>query len=336
MINEKMYGKTIPEILALIDSFKGKTLVFFDTETTGLNPDRIYEQVTQIGAIAVNGDTWSEIETFDQKAKLGANVQKVMNDPAVKDFIAKIKDPKFQVAITKIEKEKTPDGKEKDVKKKYLTQQSVDLIQKIKDPVSREFVKDYVRNVKKYGKHPTPIEDILGFTKYSSGKPEEERVSEKDLLINFEEFVKKFGPNVIMLSHNAGFDMKVIEGRRQRNELPPMKKNKVFDTLRFVQYFLIPLKVALGDKEFLSKIQVKWKDKTTGKEKEIKDSYYAKLGIIAKTMSVDPKNWHDALADVGMMLQILPKIVKMLEANKDIDISKSQGLQAAKTRNIKP
>lgn len=274
MINEKLYGKSIQEILTLIDSFKGKTLIFFDTETTGLNPDRVYEQVTQIGAIAVDGNDWSEIETFDQKAKLGANTQKIMNDPAIKDFLDRIKDPNFQVADTKIEKVKMPDGEEKEIKKKYLTQQSVDLIRNIQDPVSREFVKDYIRNLKKRGKHSMSVQDILGITKYSSGKPESERVSEKDLLINFENFVKKFGPNVIMLSHNAGFDMKVIEGRRQRNGLPPMTKNKVFDTLRFVQYFLIPLKMALGDKDFLAKIQVKRIDKKTKQEKEIKDSYH--------------------------------------------------------------
>ena len=311
MINERLYGKTIPDILEHIESFKGKTLVFFDTETTGLEPNRIYEQVTQIAAIAINGDNWSKLGQFEEKAALGANVKQILSDPSIKTFVEKLKDPNFQIA-------------NKEVDKNILTPQTQEMLRNIKNPVSREYMKDYVRWVKKYKKHPTSLEDILGFTRYSSGKPEAERVSEKDMLINFEKFVNQYGNDVILISHNAAFDMKVIETRRRENGLQRMKKYKVFDNLMFTRYFLIPLKVVLNDKEFLDQVTTKSKVQP----------YSSSLGKVAQAMSINPSGWHDALADVDMMIQVMQKIIELLRINMKLDVRSYQGLQAKRTRNI--
>ena len=311
MINERLYGKTIPDILEHIESFKGKTLVFFDTETTGLEPNRIYEQVTQIAAIAINGDNWSKLGQFEEKAALGANVKQILSDPSIKTFVEKLKDPNFQIA-------------NKEVDKNILTPQTQEMLRNIKNPVSREYMKDYVRWVKKYKKHPTSLEDILGFTRYSSGKPEAERVSEKDMLINFEKFVNQYGNDVILISHNAAFDMKVIETRRRENGLQRMKKYKVFDNLMFTRYFLIPLKVVLNDKEFLDQVTTKSKVQP----------YSSSLGKVAQAMSINPTGWHDALADVDMMIQVMQKIIELLRINMKLDVRSYQGLQAKRTRNL--
>ena len=311
MINERLYGKTIPDILEHIESFKGKTLVFFDTETTGLEPNRIYEQVTQIAAIAINGDNWSKLGQFEEKAALGANVKQILSDPSIKTFVEKLKDPNFQIA-------------NKEVDKNILTPQTQEMLRNIKNPVSREYMKDYVRWVKKYKKHPTSLEDILGFTRYSSGKPEAERVSEKDMLINFEKFVNQYGNDVILISHNAAFDMKVIETRRRENGLQRMKKYKVFDNLMFTRYFLIPLKVVLNDKEFLDQVTTKSKVQP----------YSSSLGKVAQAMSINPTGWHDALADVDMMIQVMQKVIELLRINMKLDVRSYQGLQAKRTRNI--
>jgi DNA polymerase III alpha subunit (gram-positive type) len=311
MLNEKIYGKTIPDILDHIELFKGKTLVFFDTETTGLEPNRSYEQVTQIAAIAVNGDDWTKLGQFEEKAALNPNVKQILNDPSIKAFVEKLKDPNFQIT-------------NKEVDKNLLTPQTQELLRNIKNPISREYMKDYVRWVKKYKKHPTSLEDILGFTRYSSGKPEAERVSEKDMLINFENFVNQYGENVILISHNAAFDMKVIETRRRENRLQRMKKYKVFDNLMFTRYFLIPLKVVLNDKQFLDQVTTKSKVQP----------YSSSLGKVAQAMSINPSGWHDALADVDMMIQVIQEIIKLLRVNMKLDIRSYQGLQAKRTRNL--
>lgn len=46
----------------------GKTLVFFDTETTGFLPDK--NQITEIAAIACEGDTLKQLDTFQKYIKL--------------------------------------------------------------------------------------------------------------------------------------------------------------------------------------------------------------------------------------------------------------------------
>lgn len=311
MIKEAIYGKTIPDILKHIEQFKGNILVFFDTETTGLEPNRPYEQVTQIAGIAVNGDDWSKIETFEEKATLNQNVQQILKDPAIKAFVEKLKDPAFQIST-------------KEGDKNTLTPETQKLLRNIQNPISREYMKDYVRWVKKYKKHPTSIEDILGFTRYSSGKPQEERVSEKEMLVNFEKFVTKYGNNVILISHNAAFDMKVIETRRRENGLPRMSKYKVFDNLAFTRFFLIPLKVTLNDSDFLEKVMTKSK----------MQPYSSSLGKVAQAMSINPSGWHDALADVDMMIQVMQKIIELLRINMKLDIKSYQGTQAKRLRNI--
>jgi DNA polymerase III alpha subunit (gram-positive type) len=311
MIKERIYGKTIPEILEYIEQFKGKTLIFFDTETTGLEPNRSYEQITQIAAISINGDDWSILGKYEEKAHLGANVKQILNDPTIKKLVDKIKDPKFKI-IDKLDD------------KKNLSDEAQSLIRNIRNPISREYMKDYIRWVKKYKKHPTSLEDILGFTRYSTGKPESERVSEKEMLINFEKFVSKHGDNIILVSHNAAFDMKVIETRRRENGLQRMKKYKVFDNLAFTRFFLIPLKVTLNDKEFLDQITTKSK----------MQPYSSSLGKVAQAMSINPSGWHDALADVDMMIQVMQEIIKLLRVNIKLDIKSYQGTQAKKLRNF--
>ena len=130
MNEAKLYGKTIPEVLEHIKQFKGKTLIFFDTETTGLEPNRPYEQVTQIAAMAVNGDDWNVIDKFEEKASLNLNTQRILNDPSIKAFVAKLKEPNVKI---------TSDDK------KELSSEIQNLIRNIKDPISREYMKDYVR-----------------------------------------------------------------------------------------------------------------------------------------------------------------------------------------------
>jgi len=308
MNEEKLYGKTISEILDLIKKFKGKTLVFFDTETTGLEPNRPYEQVTQIAAMAIDGEDWSLIDKFEEKATLNLNTKQILTDPSIKSFVAKLKEPNVKIV--------SPN--------KELTPEIQSLIRDIKNPVSREYMKDYVRWLKKYKKHPNTLEDILSMTRYSSGQLESERVSEKTMLQNFENFLKKYGDNIIMIAHNASFDMKTVETRRDMNGLTRMPKYNVFDNLQFVRFFLVPLMVTLNDQEFLSNITTKSKIQP----------YSSSLGKVAQAMKINSSGWHDALADVDMMVQVIKNLIKMLEDNISVDIRGFQGVQSRRLRKM--
>ena len=72
----------------VFDELKNKAIIFFDTETTGLN--HVKDQVTEIAAIAVKGPNFEEIEQYHKKIKLTDKTLKRLEDES-----EKAKDPKF-------------------------------------------------------------------------------------------------------------------------------------------------------------------------------------------------------------------------------------------------
>jgi DNA polymerase III epsilon subunit-like protein len=68
---------------------KNKTIIFLDTETTGLNPSK--NQITEIAAVAVSGPDFKIIGEFDEKIELS----KKTLDQIEKEKENYIKDPKF-------------------------------------------------------------------------------------------------------------------------------------------------------------------------------------------------------------------------------------------------
>ena len=77
----KLYSYTIPEILDQFLKFEGKTLIFLDTETAGLEPNVSYLQLTQISAIAVDGSTMKVLGEFNKKIHLGKPLIRLLTDP---------------------------------------------------------------------------------------------------------------------------------------------------------------------------------------------------------------------------------------------------------------
>jgi DNA polymerase III epsilon subunit-like protein len=84
-LNEnKMWYKSIPEILNWLESKSNIPWLLIDTETTGLKGPK-NEQLTQISAVAMNynftSNTFKEIGTFDEKIKLTSDIKKRHNQP---------------------------------------------------------------------------------------------------------------------------------------------------------------------------------------------------------------------------------------------------------------
>lgn len=83
MINEnKMWYKTIPEILNWLESKSEMNWLFVDVETTGLlGPKK--DQVTQVSGIVVqynySANTFNELDTYDQKIKLNTDIKSRYN-----------------------------------------------------------------------------------------------------------------------------------------------------------------------------------------------------------------------------------------------------------------
>lgn len=76
VLNEKKYHSGM-DFSDVQGSIKGKTLIFFDTETTGLDPNIKYVQITEIAGVAYD-DKGNQLDTFHQKIHLTDNVKKVI------------------------------------------------------------------------------------------------------------------------------------------------------------------------------------------------------------------------------------------------------------------
>jgi 2'-5' RNA ligase/DNA polymerase III epsilon subunit-like protein len=83
----KMFYKTIPQILDWIKSKSDMTWLLIDTETTGLGGPKV-QQLTQVSAIAMNYDfnnnSFNEIAQFDEKVKLTDETKSKYNNPGDK------------------------------------------------------------------------------------------------------------------------------------------------------------------------------------------------------------------------------------------------------------
>lgn len=84
-LNEnKMWYKTIPEILNWLESKSNLTWIFLDTETSGLLGAK-KDQITQVSAIATEynpiSNSFIELESYDQKIKLTDDIKSRYNTP---------------------------------------------------------------------------------------------------------------------------------------------------------------------------------------------------------------------------------------------------------------
>lgn len=277
LIESKLYGMTLPEVLDQLKTFEGKTLIFFDTESSGLEPNNDYEQVTQIGALAVNGSNWEILGEFNEKIALTPETLRLLNDPKSRE--------------------------------------------------SRSYDVDNARWVRKYKKPYQHPGETIKRTRYYDGQPMETRLDEKNALLKFDRFVGQW-PDVVLIAHNASFDMKMIGARRRMNGLPPTKKYSVFDSLQLARYVFVPMLVSLENNEWAANMLNQMLAKTKYR------SFGTDLGKLATVFKIE-MDWHDALEDVKALVNILRNITSLIEANKDVNIRSYQGKQAKRFRNSK-
>ena len=80
----KMWYKTIPEMLNFLKSKSNLPWLWLDTETTGLLGPK-HEQLTQVSALATkynfSSNTFDEISSFDEKIKLTSELKTRYNQP---------------------------------------------------------------------------------------------------------------------------------------------------------------------------------------------------------------------------------------------------------------
>jgi DNA polymerase III epsilon subunit-like protein len=272
LTENKLSGRTIDGILNLLGEYADNTWIFFDTETTGMHPDSA--QLTEIGAIAVDPNTWESDATvlgqFNEKIKFTDKTRRLMSDPESEE--------------------------RKEWEKKNLASN-----RPLKDPQA-----------------------VLAMTRY--GEKGRSYGDEQEVLDQFFEFVDGFS-NPLLVAQNAAFDLKFLNVRSGGK----LKRYPVLDTRQLMQYYLVPLlktqiKAEKGDptaQELLDKLYIR---------KGNWGYHSVSMGVVSKAYGISIDDWHNALADVKMMMEMYKKVVQTIRTGMGIDISKEQGRVLAKQK----
>ena len=248
--NSKMLGFSISDIVDRINSYQNNTWIFFDTETMGFNPQM--DQITEIGAMALDPTTGEVIGDFDEFIKL--------NPPS---------------------------------------------LARLHDPESEER-RQWDKEQKKSWKPLDKPSDVLAMTRY--GGKDREYHDEQEILSKFEEFIEQF-PNPLLVAKNARFDMHFVNARKSER----LKRYPVLDTDPFIKHHAIPLLIefANGDFDPFSR-RVQLRAQSILKTLEYRPGKYSSsLGKMAPAFGIDVGDWHNALADVKMTIEMFNSLQKL-------------------------
>ena len=159
-------------------------------------------------------------------------------------------------------------------------------------------------------------QDVLSMTRY--GEKGRAYGDEQEILDQFFEWAAGFS-NPLFIAQNAAFDLRFLSVR-SGGKLP---KYPVLDTMQLMQHYLLPLlktqtRAAEGDaaaQELLDKLYVKkgnWGYHSTS------------MGVVSKAYGVNIDDWHNALADVKMMMEMYRRVVETIRQGMGTDISSEQ------------
>ena len=317
LTEENLAGMTITEILELLKEYGQRTWVVFDTETLGFDP--LKHQLTEIAAIALDPRGWEsepeEVGQFHKKVKLQAPARWRMHFELKKDPFAKIESVADKMFWNDFIQSNVNAPKDERGRKWLAHFARYALAEKKKAEAGHE-------PGKKLGAH-----DLLKMTGYFAKDSEgnmlpgiEEAgvdyIDEQQAMKEFYDFVNSFG-DPVMCAQNASFDMKMVNTRYQ-GEIP---RYRVFDTMMLFQLFLIPALQSLGDQgdeEALRKLEML----------KTRFGFSSSLGKVRDVYEVTG-DWHSAIADVRMTIEVTGHVIRELKANPDLDIEQHHAKKAA-------
>tara|TARA_B110000444_G_C18848220_1_gene603565 strand:- start:209 stop:1090 length:882 start_codon:yes stop_codon:yes gene_type:complete len=259
--SKKLIGATIPDLLNTFLNFENKVLIMFDVETLGLNPGYDYEQITEIAACAISGDTMQELKKINFKVELSESAKELL--------------------------------------------ENTDSIQRF----------NWERRQSKRGKTAfTDPNELLKMTHYYEIKSKSE--TEEFAIKKFYEFVEQY-EDVILVAHNANFDVSFVNTRGNQYQLK-FPTTTILDTLRLSQFFFVPTVETLK-----TSVATELYERLSRKNRK-RIHISSRLGDLADAFKINSEMWHSASADVDMMNQVMVKIIKFLETNKQTNIKLAQ------------
>jgi DNA polymerase III epsilon subunit-like protein len=140
---------------------------------------------------------------------------------------------------------------------------------------------------------------------------------ESEVLLNFYKFIES-QDNVVLVAQNASFDINFVNERSRQLKLEKsLDKYPVFDTMVLIKMFHNPLIKKMADEGHPRAIKIL---KTITKYGKYGNYVSASMGPMSQAYSVDTKEWHNALADVKMMMKMTQYLFNALIINADTDI----------------
>ena len=155
---------------------------------------------------------------------------------------------------------------------------------------------------------------------YPKGMPEE-----IDVVREFVTFIRS-QPNPILVAQNAEFDIDFVQGRIDHYGLnEDIRQYPIFDTMILLKLFHNPLIRTMADSEDERAIEILNALTVDGRF----GSYVsASMGVVSKAYEINTDEWHNALADVKMMMEMTKRIFQTLQESSDTDITDYQGRAA--------
>ena len=153
---------------------------------------------------------------------------------------------------------------------------------------------------------------VLGFNHYGSGKYKYK--NEQEILNQFFDWIGNYEP-CLLIAQNAGFDMAMLAGRYGHKI-----KNEVFDTKMLIQLYYLPLLQALAETDPKYKEMIDF----IGKSERDGGLISSSMSKVGPALGINMTNYHDALTDCRITIQMYQKIVDFLKQNQKVDIMKYQ------------
>ena len=168
--------------------------------------------------------------------------------------------------------------------------------------------KDIIKNNPK-----SRIKGVLKFNHY--GQNGVEYKDEQEVLNSFLEWVNNYKDSIFVIQ-NAPFDMRMLNVRIGIKKF----HNKVLDTKDLVQLYYLPCiqKLSETDNKYLDLIN---KIGISDRDNGLISSSLSKIG---PALGLDMNNYHDALSDCKITINLLERIISFLRENNNVDISKYQ------------
>jgi DNA polymerase III epsilon subunit-like protein len=166
------------------------------------------------------------------------------------------------------------------------------------------------------------IKNVLKFNRY--GEKEPIFLDEDEVLNSFYEWVVSFDDTLLVIQ-NAQFDMKMLNVRGIKH------KSEILDTKEVLQMFYLPTLLTLADTDEKYKNIINMIG-TSERDNGLINSSMSKIGPL---MGIDMTNYHDALNDCRITMQMFNKIIDFLKTNKELDIRKYQNQRIKTKKSIK-